>query len=280
MPQEQTPTYRGSTDQLTPGLWPVLRASQGVPTTVRLVLPAPADGSSALADFSSGVGMDTEVTITASPVPAHLLVRETASGPILFDIAGVAVAPRQFTFTLEATHVVRAGIFLADVTTPGGPLIAPGVTRCFLEVQPTSLDGVGSDMLSIAELRLAMRDQTPQANYLLDDVEFTDAEIIYAMRRPIDLWNETPPDVIRYAPSNFPYRYHWTNSVIGHLLIQASFHKLRNHLSYSGGGVAVDDSSRWTAYAQLGRGMVEEYKNWVLLKKVEINVAHAFGYSG
>jgi hypothetical protein len=30
----------------------------------------------------------------------------------------------------------------------------------------------------------------------------------------------------------------------------------------------------------LGRGMVEEYKNWVLLKKVEINVAHAFGYSG
>ena len=49
--------------------------------------------------------------------------------------------------------------------------------------------------LSIAEVRLSIRDKCREDNFLLDNVEFSDTEIVWALRRPVEFWNESLPSI-------------------------------------------------------------------------------------
>jgi hypothetical protein len=154
------------------------------------------------------------------------------------------------------------------------------VYRAYVEVeQDWTLMSERKIGVSISEVRLAMRDLSLEDNFLLDDVEFTDTEIAWAMRRPVDQWNETPPQLrgaSSYTPSNFPYRFQWINAIKGELMLIAAQSYRRNHLQYKAAGLSVDDKNKFTQYEQIGNNLKAEWADWMRKMKRSLNFQRAF----
>jgi hypothetical protein len=150
----------------------------------------------------------------------------------------------------------------------------------YVEVQEnmTHIEGTRIRTISIPEIRLAIRDKCSVDNFLLDKVEFTDTEIAWAIRRPIDYWNDTPPLLKRftYNASNFPYRYYWVEGTIAELLRVAGLNYERNDLRYSAAGLSVEDKRKAEFYLGVGDKVMNAYKNWVRMTKVSLNMTQAY----
>jgi len=134
---------------------------------------------------------------------------------------------------------------------------------------------------SIQEIRLTIRDNAPSENVLLDDVEFSDVEIGYAMVRPIRQFNEVPPPLsIVWDTTTFPWKEHWIYGIQGNLYNMAEAWYRRNRLGASAGGIAVDDLNKEREYMRASELMLEKYTKWMTHKKVEINAARFVGSVG
>ncbi len=131
---------------------------------------------------------------------------------------------------------------------------------------------------TIAEIRLSVRDNAAEDNLLLDGVEFDAAEIAQAVLRPLQYWNEVPPPIRPLMDTTtFPFTDHWITGIQANLLQIAAHNYQRNDLAYTAGGVAVQDKNKAQPYLQLSQLLFEQYKNWVTMKKVEINTALFMG---
>ena len=75
----------------------------------------------------------------------------------------------------------------------------------------------------------------------------------------------------------FPFNEIWLKGIQAYLYRMAANTYRRNRLSYSAGGVSVDDNNKEREYAAAGSGMLREFQDMVQAKKVEINIA---GFSG
>lgn len=139
---------------------------------------------------------------------------------------------------------------------------------------------------TVSEIRLSLRDNSPSDNLLLDDIEFDAAEITQSVLRPIQFWNETPPPLRPlYTTKTFPHRELWLKGIQAYLLQIAAANYRRNHLPYNAGGIAVDDKNKAREYDQYAHMMMQDFRNMVQAKKVEINIAQFSGavssnYSG
>ena len=185
----------------------------------------------------------------------------------------------QISIDLVPEDLTKAGIFLGqfDLQLIDQP-VTTAFIRCYLEVvESLHHKRGGPQALSLAEVRMIIYDRAPSDNFLLDQVEFSNAQIAWAIRRPIDLWNETPPPVGNYGDHNFPYRYQWANAAAGELMMMASRNYVRNHLQYQAGNLSVADKAKYKEYAEMGHQLVEEYKAWLLLEKRRINCQLAMG---
>jgi hypothetical protein len=153
-----------------------------------------------------------------------------------------------------------------------------GYTRLWLDVNKTTKHILRENTpLSMVEIRTFLRDRTPDDNYLLNDVQFSDSDIAAAITWPVDQWNETPPPVGTYTPATFPYRRHWLIAAAAHLLKSAAYNYARNDLQYNAGGTAVNDKNKHKLYMELSRDLQSEWENWMINKKIEINVDMAYG---
>lgn len=111
------------------------------------------------------------------------------------------------------------------------------------------MGGIGNpEAVSEIEVRSYLRDNNPEANYLLDDYEFSTPEIEEATRLAVDVWNETPPPVARYSTETFPYRHLMLLGICYHLLRMAAYRYARNELNYEVSGGAVRDQSKAQPY--------------------------------
>lgn len=131
---------------------------------------------------------------------------------------------------------------------------------------------------SIAEIRLHLRDSSPGESFLLDNLMFDDAEIALAIVRPVQYWNEIPPplDTI-YNTQNFPFRYHWLEGICANLFFMVAEQYRRNQLSYSAGGLQVDDQNKEAAYERAGQARWQAYREWVRATKASINLESCYG---
>jgi hypothetical protein len=181
-------------------------------------------------------------------------------------------------FTVADTTV--PGIWLGEFTVKDTADIVVRRFYCYSEVVGGLTEIQSNNPLTISEIRLAIRDRCSADNYLLDRVEFSDAEIIYAIKRPVDWWNSTVPDgFARYSYSTFPYRYHWMDAVIGELLRIAALNLSRNRLAIQGGGLNTDDKARAELYLQLSEKFQQQFKTWALGKIRTINMTKWYGYT-
>lgn len=181
-------------------------------------------------------------------------------------------------FLLETTYTCRAGVYdLAIERYVDGEYVTDR-WPVLLIIEPPAMQLLnGSGPLLIPEVRLALLDQDNQTDgapfsNLLDDVEFQDTEIVFAMRRVVQKWNETPPPVALYSPMNFPYRYWWLKATVGELLIMGAARYRRNRLAYQAGGIAIDDQSKADEYEQIGRLNLQEFDEWMRNEKYRINI--------
>ncbi len=131
--------------------------------------------------------------------------------------------------------------------------------------------------LTDVDVRIWLRDNDPDANVLLDSEEFSPEEIRSAMTHTVDYWNETPPGVGSYDYDRFPFRYALLRGTAANLLFMAAHRYRRNHLTYSAGGVSVDDQNKFQAYDAAGSRLWEDYRQWVLQAKRSINVDLGWG---
>ena len=131
--------------------------------------------------------------------------------------------------------------------------------------------------ITFYEIRMLVRDMCPEFNFLIDQVEFQEEEIAYMIRRPVDQFNEAPPPLnIHFTPMDFPFRYNWSEAVIGELLIMSAIWMRRNDLDYSAAGLTVQDTKKWPTYLELGKERRTRYEAFVKNKKIEINIKGAY----
>tara|TARA_Y100000592_G_C5466747_1_gene317166 strand:- start:1364 stop:2239 length:876 start_codon:yes stop_codon:yes gene_type:complete len=180
-------------------------------------------------------------------------------------------------FAVQAGQLPGPGIYLAayNIFNADG-LMMHQVPR-YLQIIPDIGKGLSSSRpLTIAEIRLALRDY-PASNTLLDEVEFTDEEIIWAITRPIDIFNSTPPEgVCEHGYTDFPYRGAHLDGVIGELLAIAAHHYMRNDFPYQSAGLTVSDKAKAANYLQLSENLKAKFREFTERKKYEKNIANGF----
>lgn len=185
-----------------------------------------------------------------------------------------------FSVTLTQEDYVKGfknhpGMYLAEIVIYDEKNVRRVSEFRYLQIAPT-LEYRNEGPITISDIRMALMD-FGCSNTLLDDVEFTDTEIAFTIRRPIDRWNETTPNLILYSPATFPWREHWMIGTIGYLLRMAAHHYRRNNLTYQAAGLNVADMDKYNQYEGIAKERIAEFDEWMRNKKIEINVAGGFG---
>ena len=119
----------------------------------------------------------------------------------------------------------------------------------------------------------------PELNPLIRGVKWDAQDIDQAMQRVVDYFNETAPFSIVLNTRYFPYRYTLLIGVAGHLLRSASISDAVNQLDYSADGVSIQDRNKADIFMRIGNMFWEEFKEKVLMIKVEQNMNNCFGSS-
>lgn len=131
---------------------------------------------------------------------------------------------------------------------------------------------------TVDEIKLKLRDNGPEDNYLLDEVEFDLAEIAHAIVTCVQQFNDLPPPIDQqYNTSNFPARGYLMEGIVGHLYVMAAAHYQRNHLAYSAGGISIDDKNKYQQYTQIGLLHKKAWEDWARMTKVRLNMEAGFG---
>lgn len=261
MPFNESAYQRISCNTETPVIRLAYEQVKTVPITLR-----DADGNEVEAEVDSTVTLSTKCTYNSSS--------------ILFSLAGVATAdPSIFDFPFTAAETAEPGLYLGTVGVFNSASELTFAMPVYLEVTPTALAAVDGP-LSVPEVRMALMDTCPGANYLLDELEFSDSDIIFAMRRTVDTFNEINPPVCIYSCYNFPHRSHWIKGTIANLLASIAHKYRRNSLQYSAGGLSVADQEKAREYDAMAAKMDAEFLQWAERKKVTMNMSRCWGRVG
>jgi hypothetical protein len=271
--------------------WPVIPLQQNVAATVTLQLvdddgdPVDVTGLEAGQTDPNDAAVNPVVIVVNAGLleniaTAKVWMKQYASDTQVVEVTGNYTGGGEFEFDFTPNNLGMPGLFVATILlngTDGGAVFAK---NCYVEVEHNTTDGFNYNApLSIAEVRLALRD-CPGSNFLLEDYEFTEREIMFCIRRPIDYFNDLPPDVARFSYTNFPFRYWWLQGTVAELLKLAAHWMRRNRLKYQAGGISIDDLGREDEYEAVAKQMWDEFKTWCQNKKVEINISQGFGSLG
>lgn len=183
--------------------------------------------------------------------------------------------------SLAATDLKWAGIWTAAVVCYTGE-VAVAEFKAYLEVawgiaHDTYKQGGHPVPLGIFSVRMALRDFSAEYNTLLEDLEYSDQEILFAMQRPVDEWNDTPPAITQYTLVTFPWREMHLKATCGYLLQTAAHHYSRNSMNYSAGGVSIQDKAKAQEYLIQAKDLLTEWRRNLKLKKRELNTELCYG---
>lgn len=146
----------------------------------------------------------------------------------------------------------------------------------FAPIAPQLIGNLGPP--TIREIRMSMRDAVA-TNLLLDGHEFGAEEILRAIVRPIQQWNETPPLVPpRYTTRTFPYREYWLKSINADLYFTAAAFYRRNKQQFSGSGLSNTDMDREREYMNVATLLKNEWDTFLVHTKINSNSKRFFGW--
>lgn len=153
------------------------------------------------------------------------------------------------------------------------------VFKCVLQIQAGFSGNSSSNKpITISQVRTAIYDTCAQQNVLLDDLQFSDIQIVYSIQRAIDDWNDMSPALFdSMTICNFPYRSKLCVGAIGHLFTMASFRYLRNAMRHSNAGLTYDDQDKGQLYMQIAQANKAQWTSWVQTKKTQLNMQQCMG---
>ncbi len=253
----------------------VFRDARGNPVDLSAYFGAGGDSISNPDDWTGKVVVRVQEAAVAGDTCAQLWEQAGQPHAPAAGVLRVALDPR----ITERSGIYRVAWGVKDTTT--GRLVAVNnslmsVNRGLFGDTESVVRGVGC--LSLQDVRMALRDSAAAENVRLADVEFSDAEVVNAILRPIMFWNETQPPLHTAANTrDFPFREHWLRGTCALLLTTASDWYMRNKQLVVAGGVSNDDFNRNQEYLQRGGMLWKEYADWVQNKKAEINYQLAAG---
>jgi hypothetical protein len=179
--------------------------------------------------------------------------------------------------SLTRANTEKAGMFYAQLVVLNDDKdTAQAVTNYWLEIAP-SLGQSTRGPLTIAEIRMELKDVCGAQNMLLGDVEFSDDEITHAIFKPIEEFNETYAPTTNFTTVNFPFRFNWRRATTGYLLQTIGWHYERNNLRYKAGDVSVDDKDKFATYNKEAVRVLNEWREFIAHKKLEMNARNAWG---
>jgi hypothetical protein len=275
-PPELPHTPTDTTRSPCTGATPVIHTVQCKKTTIRLYLTDRNGETIPLIEDIPGSS-----SVPADDFTAEFVAKDTVvSRVIRISKTGTVVDYEKSIVEVDLTpdDLARPGLYLAQLSIKNEDGDTIACTQYYLEVMPSiEVTTMTGGPLSFAEVRLMLRDECAQRNLLLDAIEFDDSQIALCMRLPIDKFNETNQPQTKYNARNFPFRYHWLKATIGHLLGIAARGYARDHLPYSAGGVSIDDKNKAGIYNELSNQLLSEYHNFVVSKKIQINIEGGYG---
>jgi len=125
------------------------------------------------------------------------------------------------------------------------------------------------------DIRRWIRD-TPERNTLLHDVEFSTEDIEACIRLAVAAFNEETI-LTAYAAETFPFPAALIYGAVAFLYDGASTHQIRNHLSYSTGGVSVDDMNKGPEYSALAAKFQKKFEDATRKIKNQLNLEQGWG---
>jgi len=274
MPFDNSQYYRTSCNAGTP----VVRLSQG--QTVLYQYQIKNDDNEAIDITSIGADVDGLGSSSSADntVSVKFAVANTLGSQNIFTIDCTIIDGTEGTVEIKFTtaETTNSGMFTGSIGIfRGDKLVFQQLV--YLEIMPNNFSALDSNAtLTVPEVRMELMDVCPGANYLLDELEFTDNEIVHAMRKAVDMYNEMPPPVGAYAYNNFPYRANWINGTVGILLQMIAFRYRRNALQYSSGGVTIADQEKAREYAEIGIRLEEQYRLWAQQTRIGMNMKAGF----
>lgn len=217
--------------------------------------------------------------LTEANLRVVLRAVDRLGGVSAFEINGEAETPGKglvsFLLTQEVTqhpglYVAEVGIFADDWLVRSFPV------RIMVESSVFARQ-TRRGTLTIPEVRLALSDEEVTEDSLLDDLEFSDDQIIQAAQRVVDLWNSTPPTVMPQSYSSFPWREWWLKGCLSYLYSMAAASYRRNDLGHSAGGIQIADGGKAQAYEQMSQMLRQEFMEWMRQTKVAYNMNACWG---
>jgi hypothetical protein len=136
-------------------------------------------------------------------------------------------------------------------------------------------------IISKDQVRMFLRDYASN-NILLDDVQFSDAELNFAMEMAVSDYNSVTPQSM-LTPSSFPthLRYLLLVGTARFLMQSESFLQVRNSAIYQDGDVSpIGLSEKLAQYAQLAQQLKSEFDERVRMIKNQLNMESSYGSVG
>ena len=253
--------------------WEV-RDRAGSPLDLCECLPTCCAGSS-----SSSESSDPDLSADSERI-AFRFTEALGQGTEVCDVTGTCVdaANGLVSACLPAAVYNNPGIYQQEVGIFDEAGILSVTDKGWISVERGLFGAAVSTIgpVTLNEVRIQLRD-TMFENDLLDAVEFDDTEIIHSIMRPIREWNEKPPPVAVFSTQTFPYHDHWLKAIIANLMKIAAVWYERNRLPASHGGITVDDRSKMNPYFSVAKMLEEEWHDFIITKKVQINAGLAMG---
>jgi len=140
--------------------------------------------------------------------------------------------------------------------------------------------------LTTDNVRMFMRDYAlgklpgGQGNIILDDVQFTEEELLFAIDMSIESFNGMTP-ISTFNPVNFPNRYLLLLGIARFLLMSESIHQLRNQVSVQDGDISPSGIyEKSQAYIALSQALQSEWQFMARNMKNQFNMESAYGFLG
>lgn len=240
------------------------------------VLPVDMVTDKATAYFTTTVTGPDNNPMNLVDMKVVYVVRSSLYSEMYTEVDCAVVNPDlgQLQVYIPANIVEFPGMYLAAVQVYNLDSVLVYQAPRYLEVAANLTTGACIPV-TIAEIRMALRD-FPEYNNLLNDVEFSDNEIAHCITKPIELWNEMPPDIGLYTTANFPWRQAHISATIGFLLKIAGHHYIRNQLQYSSGGLSVDDKNKGPIYLKLADDAINQFLQFCMDRKQAANIMNGF----
>lgn len=128
------------------------------------------------------------------------------------------------------------------------------------------------------QFRHFLMDRSAKDNTLLMDLQFSDADIGYAVERAVSMYNSLPPRCHELSVFNLPSEYYLYAGVAYQLHLSLLMQLQRNDIDYNAGGITVEVDKRRIAHlAQMLPFLRSEFVDLATVHKRTMNMEAAYG---